>query len=155
MLWCRLPCFPSGVPFELPEDQLEDPGGDDPPRASKFAAWVLGRAPQKLGGQFLTWVSDAFEHGQTLTLRVWFSATHVRRIKSLQARDSCFYAQPSKLICVLFSRKVAVTLPEFSFCFSKNVLTQSCSLSLGEMVPDIFVCWPGGGGAPPPLSTPP
>ena len=44
-----------------------------------------------------------------------------------------------------FSRKVAVTLPEFSFCFSKNVLTQSCSLSLGEMVPDIFVCWPGGG----------
>ena len=44
------------------------------------------------------------------------------------------------------SRKVAVTLPEFSFCFSKNVLTQSCNLSHGEMVPDIFVCWPGGGG---------
>ena len=43
------------------------------------------------------------------------------------------------------SRKVAVTLPEFSFCFSKNVLTQSCSLSLGEMVPDM-----AGGGAPPP-----
>ena len=55
---------------------------------------------------------------------------------------------------IYISRKVAVTLPEFSFCFSKNVLTQSCSLSLGEMVPDIFVCWPGGGG-PPPLSTPP
>ena len=48
------------------------------------------------------------------------------------------------------SRKVAVTLPEFSFCFSKNVLTQSCSPSLGEMVPDIFVCWPGGGGFTPP-----
>ena len=51
------------------------------------------------------------------------------------------------------SRKVAVTLPEFSFCFSKNVLTQSCSLSLGEMVPDIFVCWPGGPPPPPFNST--
>ena len=48
------------------------------------------------------------------------------------------------------SRKVAVTLPDFSFRFSKNVLAQSCSLSHGEMVPDIFVCWPGGGGPPPP-----
>ena len=58
-------------------------------------------------------------------------------------------SQPfNQLFSPFISRKVAVTLPEFSFCFSKNVLTQSCSLSLGEMVPDIFVCWPGGGGGP-------
>ena len=67
---------------------------------------------------------------------------------------------PSAILCLsleagpfILSRKVAVTLPEFSFCFSKNVLTQSCSLSLGEMVPDIFVCWPGGPPPPPPFNS--
>ena len=64
-----------------------------------------------------------------------------------------FTLLPTELVSCDMSRKVAVTLPEFSFCFSKNVLTQSCSLSLGEMVPDIFVCWPGGGAPPPPFNS--
>ena len=63
------------------------------------------------------------------------------------------YSNIKKLNQYLKSRKVAVTLPEFFCCFSKNVLTQSYSLFLGEMVPDIFVCWPGGGGGA--FSTPP
>ena len=82
-----------------------------------------------------------------------------RKYRSAQSLRSQNWGASEDRVCVkesrrgsfpLLSRKVAVTLPEFSFCFSKNVLTQSCSLSLGEMVPDIFVCWPGGGGPPPP-----